>query len=117
MNSPVLRIERSGEPAPVVLATVELDRRAGVLSDASLGLVDLVDHVTAWVLDDGAVLAVLAVVTRRSAVRSGHVVAEREIVPPTQASLSATERYDVLHAAGLRRKPSLRREQARWEVA
>ncbi len=114
MNSPVLRIERSGEPAPVVLATVELDRRAGVLSDASLGLVDLVDHVTAWVLDDGAVLAV---VTRRSAVRSGHVVAEREIVPPTQASLSATERYDVLHAAGLRRKPSLRREQARWEVA
>lgn len=114
MRRSVLRCEVSREPTPVVLATVQLDRRSGVLSSAALGLVELVDHVTAWVLDDGAVLAV---VTRRSAVRNDRVVAEREIVPPTQASLSATERYDVLHAAGLRRMPSLRQEQARWEVA
>lgn len=110
----MLRCEVSREPTPVVLATVELDRRTGVLSSDSLGLVELVDHVTAWVLDDGAVLAL---VWRRSAVRNGRVVAEREIVPPMQASLSATERYDVLHAAGLRRMPSPRQEQARWEVA
>ena len=110
----MLRCEVSHEPSPVVLATVELDRRAGVLSSAELGPVELVDHVTAWVLDDGAVLGV---VTRRSAVSDGRVVAEREIVPPAQASLSATERYDVLHAAGLRRRPSAKLEQARWEVA
>lgn len=114
MNRAVLRIERSGEPTPVVLATVELDRRAGVASHPLLGLVELVDHVTAWVLDDGTVLAA---VVRRSALGKGRVLAVRDIVPAAQASLSDTERFDVMHAAGLRRAPSLRREHARWEVA
>ena len=114
MNGSILRIERSDEPTPVVLATVELDRRSGVASYGEHGLVELVDHVTAWVLDDGTVLAV---VVRRSAVAGGHVLAEREVVPAAQASLSATERHDVLHAAGLRWLQSRRRDSARWEVA
>lgn len=114
MSRSVLRIAKSGEPAPVVLATVELDRRAGVSSHPRLGLVELVDHVTAWVLDDGTVLAA---VQRRSAVGRGCVLAVCDVAPAAQASLTATERHDVLHAAGLRRMPALRREQVRWEVA
>ena len=114
MNSSVLRIDQSSEPGPVLLSTVELDRRAGVASHPVYGPVELVDHVIAWVFEDGTVLAA---VQRRSAVVDDRVLAEREVMPAVQASLTAMERLDVLHVAGLRGVASQTVERVRWEVA
>ena len=114
MNSSTLRICRSREVGPALLSTVELDRRAGVVSHPVYGVVELVDHVTAWVFEDGTVLAALQ---HRSVVREDRVLAVRDVAPARQASLTAMERLDVLHVAGLRGVPAQVVEDVRWEVA
>ncbi|MCA9706307.1 MAG: hypothetical protein KDK70_10700 [Myxococcales bacterium] len=78
------------------------------------GRVELVDHVLAWVFEDGLVLAA---VVRRSAVHEGRTVASRAESPALQASLTEVERHDVLHAAGLRPVPAHEVAPVRWEVA
>lgn len=112
--SSVLRIHRSTGPGPVLLSTVRLDRRVGVISHPDLGPVELVDHVTAWVFEDGTVVAA---VQRRSAVRDDRVLSVRVLAPARQAALTAMERLDVLHVAGLRGVPAPEDDHVRWEVA
>ena len=113
MSSPTIRMVGANEGRPRLLATVQLDRPAGIATHQRFGRVDLVDHVTAWVLEGGIVLGATL---RRSAVRNGRVVVSQDLEPVPQASLSSAERVDVLHAAGLR-TVSAEPEAPRWEVA
>ncbi|MEX1362689.1 MAG: hypothetical protein AB1Z98_06150 [Nannocystaceae bacterium] len=110
----MIRLENVGAPRSVPLATVELDRRSGVRLHPVYGAVELVDHVTAWVFEDGMVLAA---VLRRSALSAGQILTSRAESPARQAALSETERHDVLHAAGLRPVSAHEDAIARWEVA
>ncbi|MCX4244234.1 hypothetical protein [Paraliomyxa miuraensis] len=97
-----------------MLSTVLLDRRAGVISHRELGVVEIVDHLTAWVFEDGTVLAA---VNRRSAVHDDRVLKEYVVAPAQQVGLTAMERLDVLHVAGLRGVPAPEIGHVRWEVA
>ncbi|MEM9453100.1 MAG: hypothetical protein AAGF11_02900 [Myxococcota bacterium] len=114
MSSSTIRLEKVGAPSVALVAMVELDRRAGVRWHSRFGRVELVDHVSAWVFEDGMVLAA---VTRRSALSLGQVLGSRVLRPAPQAALNEVERADVLHAAGLRSVPSQACEPVRWEVA
>lgn len=113
MSDSTIRMVCLDGESPGLIATVEFDRAAGVALHRHVGQVDLVDHVTAWVLEGGIVLGATL---RRSAIRNDRVIVSRDLEPVPQASLSAAERVDVLHAAGLRTF-SAEAEAPRWEVA
>lgn len=113
MSSSTIRLACTGEPRTRPLATVELDRRAGVRWHSRFGRVELVDHVTAWVFEDGMVLAA---VTRRSALSLGRSLGSRVLSPALQAALTQSERQDVLHAARLSVTSSPAHVPVRWEV-
>lgn len=114
MSSSTMRLVCTGAPSVAPLAMVELDRRSGVRWHPDYGRVELVDHVTAWVFEDGMVLAA---VLRRSALCLGRLLGSRVLSPAPQAALTEVERHDVLHAAGVRRSSVPEHAPVRWEVA
>ena len=97
-----------GTPSCVPLATVEIDRQSERCWHPRFGHVEQVDHITAWVFEDGSILAA---VLRRSAYSFGQAVERRRLDPVFPAVLTAVERQDVLHAAGLGRGDRALREE------
>ncbi len=114
MNRPTRSMSALAASTMAILVTVELARRAGAARHDHHGLVELVDHVTARVFEDGTIIGTIR---RRSQVQEGQVLSSQQLIPPASATLSQSEQHDVLHVAGLRNFPALVHEQTRWTVA